>query len=627
MTGGLTVSDLAHEPRARVGRATALAPTTVRATSAGPGRSAPSPSPRRPADAGPSPTGLVVPPRRGRRGRGRGRHRRRPGPWCSATGSTAPGPTALRSHVGPPTRPRAAAGFANRDESYALSGGGRISAGAGARPHPRLPDGRRGRRRHRGHRADDPRHQRPRGPPAPPGDVRADARPGGRGPRRGHRRLARRPARPDGPARRPGRTRLGCVPARRCRPADGAIPRRAGQVGRRHRGRPGHVRPADVVEPAALRGHGRLLGQPPQRAHPGPRQLGRGRLVPPRRHPDPRARQLHRHAAGVRQPSGDAALPDRGAVEEGLGQRELRTRAARAAHGRRGVGLHRGRRAQQRVHPHRAHRGPARRSPTRAPSATTPGGTGSARCRCSTSPTPTPPPRAGSTSATPTCVTWPRTRPPRRPIARKLAVRFVSDTPPTSLVDRLATAYLDGGTAIVPVLDMLFRSAEFWASVGQKTRRPAENIAASVRVVGVRARERHRAQRPGALQHSPAAPGTSPSPGRPPTGTPTCTPAWRSAAGWSSAGTSTAACSATGRTSSPGPTRSPWPEGPPRSASSSTTSARACASRRSSPTTATRSWPSSAATRRHLVRQRPGRARGRPGPRLALLRAAVRSDP
>jgi len=69
-------------------------------------------------------------------------------------------------------------------------------------------------------------------------------------------------------------------------------------------------------------------------------------------------------------------------------------------------------------------------------------------------------------------------------IARKLAVRFVSDIPPATLVDRLAAAYLDNGTAILPVLDTLFRSAEFWAAVGQKTRRPLENITASVRALG-----------------------------------------------------------------------------------------------------------------------------------------------
>lgn len=70
-------------------------------------------------------------------------------------------------------------------------------------------------------------------------------------------------------------------------------------------------------------------------------------------------------------------------------------------------------------------------------------------------------------------------------IARKLAVRFVSDVPPPTLVDRLAAAYLDNGTAVVPVLQTLFRSAEFWAAVGQKTRRPAESVTAGVRILGV----------------------------------------------------------------------------------------------------------------------------------------------
>jgi uncharacterized protein (DUF1800 family) len=70
-------------------------------------------------------------------------------------------------------------------------------------------------------------------------------------------------------------------------------------------------------------------------------------------------------------------------------------------------------------------------------------------------------------------------------IARKLAVRFVSDNPPQSLVDRLATTYLDNGTAIKPVLDIMFRSREFWASVGAKTRRPLENFVATARVLDV----------------------------------------------------------------------------------------------------------------------------------------------
>src|SRR5690606_41253620 len=73
-----------------------------------------------------------------------------------------------------------------------------------------------------------------------------------------------------------------------------------------------------------------------------------------------------------------------------------------------------------------------------------------------------------------------------RTIARKLAVRFVSDDPPASLVDRLAAAYLDNDTAIVPVLRTLFRSSEFWAAVGQKVRRPRENIAAAARALRIR---------------------------------------------------------------------------------------------------------------------------------------------
>ena len=70
-------------------------------------------------------------------------------------------------------------------------------------------------------------------------------------------------------------------------------------------------------------------------------------------------------------------------------------------------------------------------------------------------------------------------------LAHKLAVRFVCDSPPQSLVDRLAKTYLDAGTAILPVLRVLFRSLEFWIATGLKTRRPLENVVASARVLGV----------------------------------------------------------------------------------------------------------------------------------------------
>ncbi|MEV0900096.1 DUF1800 domain-containing protein [Actinoplanes sp. NPDC049802] len=70
-------------------------------------------------------------------------------------------------------------------------------------------------------------------------------------------------------------------------------------------------------------------------------------------------------------------------------------------------------------------------------------------------------------------------------IARKLCVRFVADEAPASLVAELAEVYLDNDTAIVPVLRALFTSAEFAASVGQKTRTPFEDAVASVRVLGL----------------------------------------------------------------------------------------------------------------------------------------------
>jgi uncharacterized protein (DUF1800 family) len=70
-------------------------------------------------------------------------------------------------------------------------------------------------------------------------------------------------------------------------------------------------------------------------------------------------------------------------------------------------------------------------------------------------------------------------------LARKLAVRFVCDSPPQALIDRLAKSYLDNGTAIVPVLRTLFRSLEFWIATGLKTRRPLENVVATARILGV----------------------------------------------------------------------------------------------------------------------------------------------
>ncbi|GAW48457.1 MULTISPECIES: DUF1800 family protein [unclassified Nocardioides] len=73
-----------------------------------------------------------------------------------------------------------------------------------------------------------------------------------------------------------------------------------------------------------------------------------------------------------------------------------------------------------------------------------------------------------------------------RRVARKLAVKFVSDTPSDSLVDQLAQVYLDHDTEIRPVLSALVRSAEFKAAVGAKVRDPGEDVVAAYRALDIR---------------------------------------------------------------------------------------------------------------------------------------------
>lgn len=71
-------------------------------------------------------------------------------------------------------------------------------------------------------------------------------------------------------------------------------------------------------------------------------------------------------------------------------------------------------------------------------------------------------------------------------LARKLCVRYVSDLPPAGLVDRVAQVYLAQDTAILPMLETIVTSPEFWSSRRAKTRRPAENLAATLRILGAR---------------------------------------------------------------------------------------------------------------------------------------------
>jgi uncharacterized protein (DUF1800 family) len=73
-----------------------------------------------------------------------------------------------------------------------------------------------------------------------------------------------------------------------------------------------------------------------------------------------------------------------------------------------------------------------------------------------------------------------------RHLAQKLCTRFVGDVPPGPLVDKLAATYLANDTAIVPVLHALFTSKHFTDSIGAKVQRPFEDVAATIRILGIR---------------------------------------------------------------------------------------------------------------------------------------------
>ncbi|MBZ5530033.1 MAG: DUF1800 domain-containing protein [Acidobacteriia bacterium] len=71
-------------------------------------------------------------------------------------------------------------------------------------------------------------------------------------------------------------------------------------------------------------------------------------------------------------------------------------------------------------------------------------------------------------------------------ISRKLAMRFVSDNPPQSLVDRMADAFLKKDGDIKEVLRTMFKSPEFWAADAYraKVKTPLEFVASAARASG-----------------------------------------------------------------------------------------------------------------------------------------------
>jgi hypothetical protein len=112
-------------------------------------------------------------------------------------------------------------------------------------------------------------------------------------------------------------------------------------------------------------------------------------------------------------------------------------------------------------------------------------------------------------------------------LARKLCVRLVSDSPSDTLVAAVAKAYTDSGTRILPMLDTILRSDEFWAARGLKVRRPAENVIATMRILD--AKPATMATGLLYLQYMTQQVGNVPLGWQPPNGYPDVANAWRSA--------------------------------------------------------------------------------------------------
>ncbi len=68
-------------------------------------------------------------------------------------------------------------------------------------------------------------------------------------------------------------------------------------------------------------------------------------------------------------------------------------------------------------------------------------------------------------------------------IARKLCVRFVSDTPPQSIIDKAAAAFTQSDGDIKAILRTIINSEEFAAAAGQKFKRPLDFVVSALRAL------------------------------------------------------------------------------------------------------------------------------------------------
>ncbi|MDB6055538.1 MAG: hypothetical protein JWN25_3061, partial [Verrucomicrobiales bacterium] len=71
-------------------------------------------------------------------------------------------------------------------------------------------------------------------------------------------------------------------------------------------------------------------------------------------------------------------------------------------------------------------------------------------------------------------------------ISTKLCRHFISETPPQSVVDRVATAFTESDGNIKVTLKSLFNSNEFWESSGTKFKRPFTFIVSALRATNAR---------------------------------------------------------------------------------------------------------------------------------------------
>ncbi|MGB0411256.1 MAG: DUF1800 domain-containing protein [Pikeienuella sp.] len=69
-------------------------------------------------------------------------------------------------------------------------------------------------------------------------------------------------------------------------------------------------------------------------------------------------------------------------------------------------------------------------------------------------------------------------------IARKLAIHFVSDSPPQSLIKAMANAFTANDGALRPVYQAMLEHTESWRTFGNKVKQPFDFVVSSIRAAG-----------------------------------------------------------------------------------------------------------------------------------------------